>query len=297
MDRIWKHLIRMLIVLAIPMWASCQSGVRHSRLADHGTTVRVSDPDDPSLPLSEGQRRILKRVGFTQVSMPFGVLLAADEGMPPAYVSKAATILAEMMDQDMDGLVDDPEVSRFLVRQEDCWLAMPMDQETWESEQLPQLERVLGYDIIIPEWWMEIGGPQPDARACSVMVEEIHHFMTQFGFSEAYPDIFGVNDWDSIIAQETLRAQCDFWQHPENDCPDSPADHPGDCRDPSCDVVEFYQQVVILRSGMKPGWYGIGFPQDREELESKLGTPIRSVIDDPRYHQLTKPLTFRYPVE
>ncbi|MBG80409.1 MAG: hypothetical protein CMJ39_06855 [Phycisphaerae bacterium] len=259
--------------------------------------VVVSTPEDPQWDLSNRERVALKNVGFTQVSMPFGVLIAADQEMPRAHVRQAAAILAEMMDQDMDGVVDDSVVADLLRQREVCWLAMPMDPDHWERQQLPQLERVLGYDIIIPEWWMEIRGDQPDERARAVMVEEVHHFITQFGLSEAYPEIFGVNDWESVIARETQRAQCDFWQHPENDCPGSPAEIGGDCSDANCDVVEFYQQVVVMRAGMQPGWLGIGFPEDRDQLEALLGEEIRQAMDDPRYHQLRTPLTFQYPMQ
>jgi len=259
--------------------------------------VRLTSPSDPALPLLERERTALLSAGMTQVAMPFGVLLAADGDMPAAYVRQAAAILAELMDQDMDGVADDPTVAEALRRRDRAWLAMPMDDEAWEEEQLPQLERVLGYDIIIPEWWMEVRGPDPHERARAVMVEEVHHFMTQFGFSEVYPDVFGVEDWSSVIAREAQRARCDFWQHPENDCPGRPAESPGDCSDPSCDVVEFYQQVAVLRAGMEPGWRGIGFPRDRAELEAKLGPEIKAAMEDPRYHQLRAPLSFAYPVE
>jgi hypothetical protein len=259
--------------------------------------IHVTTPMDPALPLLERERSVLGETGMTQVAMPFGVLLAADGDMPAAYVRQAAAILAELMDQDLDGVVDDPAVAAVLQRRDQAWLAMPMDHEAWEEEQLPRLERVLGYDIIIPEWWMEVRGSEPDDHARAVMVEEIHHFMTQFGFSEVYPTVFGVDDWSSVIARETRRAQCDFWQHPENDCPGSPAELRGDCSDPNCDVVEFYQQVAVLRAGMEPGWRGIGFPRDRAELEAKLGPEIKAAMEDPRYHQLRAPLTFAYPVE
>ena len=39
-----------------------------------------------------------------------------------------------------------------------------------------------------------------------MMVEEIVHFMTQFGWSELYPVQFGVNGWSSVIAKETQAA-------------------------------------------------------------------------------------------
>ena len=257
--------------------------------------VRVTSVDDPGLGLLERERAALRDAGMTRVAMPFGVLLAADAGMPPAYVVEAAAILAEMMDQDLDGVADDPVVAAALARRDVAWLAMPMDPERWEEEQLPRLVEDLGYDIIIPEWWMEVSGPEPDRRGRAVMVEEIHHFMTQFGFSTVYPDVFGVEDWSSVLGRETDRARCTFWQHPENDCPGSPAEIPGDCTDPSCDAVEFYQQVAVLRAGMEPGWFGIGFPRDAGELEALLGAELKAAMDDPRYHQLRRPLTFEYP--
>ncbi|MBG84131.1 MAG: hypothetical protein CMJ40_06235 [Phycisphaerae bacterium] len=291
-----KSLLIMFSMMCVLVVSGCRTTNSVPLSGGEEIAVHVSDPDDPCWSLTNRQRETLKQVGFTQVSMPFGVLLAADEDMPPAHVKQAAAILAEMMDQDMDGVVDDPRVAAVLARHETCWLAMPMDEEQWEESQLPRLERVLGYDIIIPEWWMDVRGSEPDERARAVMVEEIHHFMTQFGFSEVYPEIFGVDGWDSVIARETMRAQCDFWQHPENDCPGRPAEYGGDCSDPSCDVVEFYQQVVVLRAGMEPGWYGIGFPEDRVELESRLGREIKEAMDDPRYHQLDRPLQFDYPV-
>lgn len=257
--------------------------------------VRVTSVDDPELVLLDRERAALRDAGMTRVAMPFGVLLAADAGMPPAYVVEAAAILAEMMDQDLDGVADDPMVAAALARRDVAWLAMPMDPERWEREQLPRLMEDLGYDIIIPEWWMEVSGPEPDGRGRAVMVEEVHHFMTQFGFSTVYPDVFGVEDWSSVLCRETDRARCTFWQHPENDCPGSPAEIPGDCTDPSCDAVEFYQQVAVLRAGMEPGWFGIGFPRDAGELEARLGAELKAAMDDPRYHQLRRPLTFEYP--
>jgi len=259
--------------------------------------VLVTTADDPALPLLPRERAALLETGMTSVAMPFGVLLAADERMPLDYVRQAAAILAEMLDQDVDGAADDPAVVAVLARRDVAWLAMPMDHERWETEQLPRLLDDLGYDIIIPEWWMEVSGPEPDAHARAVMVEEIHHFMTQFGFSTVYPAVFGVDDWTSVIARETRRAQCDFWQHPENDCLGRPAEIPGDCSDPNCDVVEFYQQVAVLRAGMQPGWRGIGFPRDAEELEARLGDEIKAAMDEPRFHQLRGPLSFDYPVE
>ena len=152
----------------------------------------------------------------------------------------------------------------------------------------------MGSEIIIPEWWMRSGDDNSVAHATVVLVEEVSHFMLQCGYSRVYPEQLGVTSWSSIIAKETQRAQCDWWQHPENDCPDNPSETGGDCSDPGCDVVEFYQQVLTLRAGMEPGWRGIGVPRTKEELELKLSDEMKAMMDDPKYHQINRPLSFDY---
>ena len=162
--------------------------------------------------------------------------------------------------------------------------------------ELPILENELGYDIIIPSWWMGSTNDEPNEHSKAVMVEEITHFLTQFGYSPCYPNKFGVENWSSIIAQETLNAQCEWWQHPENNCSDSPAQSEGDCSHLNCDVVEFYQQVLILRAGMQSGWLGINFPFTSNELEELLSDQMKELMDNPMYHQLKNPLSFNYPI-
>ena len=258
--------------------------------------IYIGQYTDPRFPLTTSEREALAQAGCTQCVMPFGILIAADSRMPKEYVRTAGAVLAEILDQDMNGEPDDAKLVEVLRNRKRAWLAMPMDEDNWEYSQRPILNRVFGYDIIIPSWWLDVSGPVPDARARAVIVEEVHHFVTQFGYSVVYPETFGVDDWDSVLGQETLRAQCVFWQHPENDCPGSPSIVGGDCEEPNCDAVEFLQQVVVLRAGMTPGWFGIGFPSDSNILEELLSTEFKAVLDNSRYHQLAKPLTMVYPI-
>ena len=264
--------------------------------ASRPTPIPILDCRDPRLDLDADQRAALADVGFSRCAMPFGVLLAADDRMPAAYLELAAVVLAEMLDQDHDGVPDDAALVALLKNRDVAWLAMPTDRRDWERRQLPRLEGVLGYDIVIPAWWLDVRPDGPDARGRAVTVEEVHHFITQFGLSRLHPAVFGVDDWTSVIARETARAKCVFWQHPENDCPGRPARSPGDCSDPNCDVVEFFQQAVVLRAGMKPGWRGIGFPETAAALEPLLSPGFKAALDDPAYHQLRRPLRFDYPV-
>jgi hypothetical protein len=258
-------------------------------------TCTVLSTDDPRVLLEPSQREALLKADMTRCAQPFGVLVAADSRIPTETLSLAARVLAELLDQDMDGVADDPAVVEAIRNPNVAWLAMPHDHDDWEEWQLPGLQRKLGYDIIIPTWWMIGDEERDEARVKAVVVEEIVHFLTQFGYSAVYPAQFGVDDWTSVIARETQRAQCVFWQHPENDCPGSPAESRGDCSDPNCDVVEFYQQVLVQSVGMEPGWRGIGFPETREELEGLLSEEIKRIMAEPSFHQLRKPLRFTYP--
>ena len=45
---------------------------------------------------------------------------------------------------------------------------------------------------------------------------------------------------------------------------------------------------------MTPGWFGIGFPQDRDSLEALLSEEVKAAIDNPAYNQLREPLGFDY---
>jgi len=253
--------------------------------------------DHSDWPLSQTAKDALMSAGMTQCMMPFDIVIAADQNIPQTYTKMVSTIVSEMVDADRDGLADDRAVVEKLQNATSAWLAIPMEEESWENQQRPLLEEVLGYDLIVPMWWMAEDTPPaiPNAHAKAVMVEEVTHFFTQFGWSSAYPTQFGVENWDSIVAQETQRAACDWWQHPENSCPDQPAEYAGDCADPSCDVVEFYHQVLIVRAGMTPGWFGIGFPETAEALEEQLSAEMKAVMDDPQFHQRKTPLRFSYP--
>jgi len=278
---------------------SCQTGsVKPARQEFGQGLTAVHSCRSPEINLPSDWVEPLSAAGFTKCAMPFGVLIGADHRVPDAYINHAARIVAELLDPDMDGVSNDPTVAKLVRDWRTAWIPMPADPEPWHDHLEEQLGEKLGsYGIMIPQWWMgEFRQDGPDAHATAVMVEEIVHFLTQFGYSPAYPEVFGVEDWDSVIARETKRASCDWWQHPENACPNRPAESGGDCSGSNCDVTEFFHQVLVLRAGMQPGWLGIDFPTTREELEQKLSAGMKSALDDPRYHQIRKPLTFSYPL-
>jgi len=274
------------------------------------TPTHVPDPlsvnihptscSSPEIGISKKWVETLESANFTKCVRPFGVLIGAADGIPDVYIAQAAKIAAEILDPDMDGEPNDSTVFQLVSDYTTAWIPMPTDRNSWISGGVEdELGQKLGsYGLQLPQWWMigdtEFGDLNPDQYAKAVMVEEIIHFMTQFGYSRAYPEIFGVESWNSLIAKETKRASCDWWQHPENDCPNNPRLY-GDCSDPDCDVTEFYHQVLVTKAGMEPGWLGIGFPTTPEELDLKLSPALKAAMEQPKYNQINKPLVFSYP--
>jgi len=255
---------------------------------------------DNQMNLSNLWIETLASTGFTKCVRPFGILIAAQQNVPDIYIKQSAQILAEILDPDMDGIANDLQVVDLLSNYKRSWITMPSQTPVSWGETEEYLQQKLGsYSINLPRWWMigdkEFDNTLPDKRSKAVMVEEIVHYIHQFGYSTVYPDIFGVEDWSSIVARETKTAACDWWQHPENDCEERPAEYEGDCSGSTCDVVEFYHQVLITMAGMKPGWLGIGFPNNYEVLEKKLSKEMKDILRNPTYNQINKPLKYTYP--
>ncbi len=256
---------------------------------------------DAEIDLTNNWIEILESVEFTKCVRPFGILIAAQQDVPDIYIKQSAQIVAEILDPDMDGIANDPQVVDLLSDYKRSWITMPsQNPDSWGDTE-GYLEQKLGsYSINLPRWWMigdkDFDDTPPDKYSKAVMVEEIVHYIHQLGYSTVYPDVFGVEDWTSIVSIETKSAACDWWQHPENDCEDRPAEYDGDCSGPSCDVVEFYHQVLITMAGMNPAWLGIGFPNTYEELDKKLSKEFKDVLRNPIYHQINKPLNYTYPM-
>ena len=256
---------------------------------------------DTEIELTNKWVEALQAAELTKCIRPFGILIAAQEDVPDIYIKQTAQIVAEIVDPDMDGVANDPLVVDLLSDYKRSWITMPsQNPDSWSDIEQSLQQKLNSYSINLPRWWMigdrNFDDTPPDKHAKAVMVEEVFHFIHQFGYSTVYPEIFGVEDWSSIIALETKLAACDWWQHPENDCDDRPATYLGDCSEPNCDITEFYHQVLITMAGMKPAWLGIGFPNNYEELEKKLSKEFKDVLSNPIYHQINKPLKYTYPM-
>ena len=62
----------------------------------------------------------------------------------------------------------------------------------------------------------------------------IEYFFHRYGYGKVWPEIFGLDNPDSALNKECMKATCVWYQHPQNACPDNPTSE-----DPTvCSTVE-----------------------------------------------------------
>jgi hypothetical protein len=181
-----------------------------------------------------------------------------------------ANIVAQLLDPNCDGKVDDPNVAAKFDRFNDAhaaWLSFGTDAKSEESTMQPYFSSQV--------WKAENLAGTP-----SIALEEAFHMVHQHGWAVVYPDAFGYKQWgnnkQSVACRCMREAQCAWYQHPENGgCTNSNGTKcfnsevqdvfksgaipgtcsSGTCADPSCDCMEFFHKVETTWLGNKFSGY------------------------------------------
>ena len=208
----------------------CAGTEASSSLPDPGTVLSPFDiisPDDAKTKcdnanINNAVVSLLKSKSLTKVACPFGVPVVGHKDFPTGYVLYAANVLARLLDKNQDGAVDDAAVLKGLktdyktiaiggiskatedipVFEDDDWITFGL--QVWKGVLVEEIQE-------LPSGW-----------AKRVLVEEIFHMVTQWGWGIAYPSDVGSNDFTTSIAcREMKRVACcnPGWMHSENRCP------------------------------------------------------------------------------
>lgn len=120
----------------------------------------------------------------------FGIPVIATEQVPDDKVLHAAKVMAEYLDNDEDGLADNPAVVKELVKR-NAFLIMSRDEadeETIRLSDLPQGSTVeVGQNLYAHETFPQGSG----AHGFDATLEEVLHLITHVGYANAYPDVWG----------------------------------------------------------------------------------------------------------
>ncbi len=136
----------------------------------------------------------------------FGIPIYAASGVEGARLVHAANIMAQYLDNDENGIVDNQQVLDKMLAAK-AFLFMWKTESDLENFNPPDgMEgQDLGNDETIPEWHTNGKQGQFDAS-----LEEVWHLITHTGYSTLYPDIFGESVGSSLAnAMDVARGgQC-----------------------------------------------------------------------------------------
>ena len=170
---------------------------------DDTDPVQVSAGNDPNFTIVAHTD-----AGFTETNrkvVVFGIPVYAYSDVEDSKLLHAANIMAQYLDNDEDGTVDNVTLLTALTTNN---AALFM----WKSESQINLEaQDLGADESIPAWHTNGHTGQFDAA-----LEEVWHVITHTGYANAYPTIFGENAGTSLSNAMDIARGGNFTTIPNN---------------------------------------------------------------------------------
>lgn len=225
-------------------------------------------------------KQVFEAEGKTRCIQVYDVMIAAGAQVDTTSMQYAANILAQLLDLDCDGKVDNSEmVKEYLSFFEKPtaktgWLAMGVDEQSERSHGL-------GAGAFGSMLWKSYGRGN-DYRPQNLL-EETFHMIHDRGWANVYPDYVGARPWgssdQSVACMCMQEAQCKWYQMPLNGgCTDSDGNNCtdgeqlgdvvqaadkvvaqnvpgtcsyGGCNWPTCDCMEFVHKVMTAWIGNK----------------------------------------------
>lgn len=155
----------------------------------------INPGKDPNFTIVENNDSRAKKANRKVIV--FGIPIYALEAVSDTKLLHAANILAQFLDNDEDGIVDNPLIVETIIAQQSGLFL-------WYKESDANKIRLqdLGDEESRPQWHTNGHTGKFDAA-----LEEVWHVITHSGYSEAYPDVFGESAGSSIAkAMDKARA-------------------------------------------------------------------------------------------
>jgi len=159
---------------------------------------------------------------FTQYIDVFGVGVYATSDIPENKVFHAAGVMAQYLDNDEDGLPDDPEVVRALQAKNAAIYIFPRPDSRAEDDFNDTIEELLySGEIVVQPLYGEETFPDGMARGeFDPTLEEIFHIISNSGYAYAYPEIFD-EEPGTAIANAMDEARGGYFEEVPDEYPDA----------------------------------------------------------------------------
>ena len=276
--RIKGYLINLkFLILLLFIFTSCHDNYQNCIDLDYGSEyIKIRG-------VEESDKNYFKY--FCKTTEVFGVKIYATENVANDKIFHAASVLAQYLDNDEDGVVDNELVLNELVEKK-VWLLMVENESELDAAiRIPPMGKPF-QDLHDEEVTLINGSPRFDAS-----LEEVLHLITQHGYAEVYPNIFGENK-DSEIAKAMDMARGGYFKNVPNSYP-SNAWYTYDDKtcDYSCQITEYTYWALTSILG------GQNYPGRLDEIkqEWRLNTKEKVKNSDPIVFSLMTDPQFNLP--
>tara|TARA_Y100001935_G_scaffold21064_1_gene15399 strand:- start:1051 stop:1932 length:882 start_codon:yes stop_codon:yes gene_type:complete len=276
--RIKGYLINLkFLILLLFIFASCHDNYQNCIDLDYGSEyIKIRG-------VEESDKNYFKY--FCKTTEVFGIKIYATENVANDKIFHAASVLAQYLDNDEDGVIDNQLVLNELVEKK-VWLLMVENESELDAAiRIPPMGKPF-QDLHDEEVTLINGSPRFDAS-----LEEVLHLITQHGYAEVYPNIFGENK-DSEIAKAMDMARGGYFKNVPNSYP-SNAWYTYDDKtcDYSCQITEYTYWALTSILG------GQNYPSRLDEIkqEWRLNTKEKVKNSDPIVFSLMTDPQFNLP--
>ena len=276
--RIKGYLINLkFLILLLFIFASCHDNYQNCIDLDYGSEyIKIRG-------VEESDKNYFKY--FCKTTEVFGVKIYATENVANDKIFHAASVLAQYLDNDEDGFVDNELVLNELVEKK-VWLLMVENKSELDAAiRIPPMGKPF-QDLHDEEVTLINGSPRFDAS-----LEEVLHLITQHGYAEVYPNIFGENK-DSEISKAMNMARGGYFKNVPNSYPsDAWYTYDDKTCDYSCQITEYTYWALTSILG------GQNYPGRLDEIkqEWRLNTKEKVKNSDPIVFSLMTDPQFSLP--
>ncbi len=279
-------------------------GVASSQII--GNNVMESIEVTPRIEIAKipSEFSVFRQVNCDKYVNVFGVHIFASPTTPEDKLSHAAGVLAQYLDNNEDGIPDNTRVLSHLVSR-NVFIIMPGTEAEMERLEMEPVEAAgyrFGQDLYgeetKPDFLVDGKINAPDGGYYDGALEEILHPITQHGYANAYPEVFG-EERGSTLANCMDAARGGYFEQVPKGGPKSgyPAEAWYHYTDETCDygcmVTEYIYWALTSILGTQ------NFPGRHEALkvEWELNTRERVKTGDAAVYELLTDPQYKFPTK
>ena len=271
-----------------------------------GDNVMQSIEVTPKIEIVEvpSEFSVFRQTGCDRYVNVFGIHIFASPTIPDKKLSHAAGVLAQYLDNDEDGVPDNTRVLSHLVSR-NVFIIMPgteAEMEKLEMDLVAEAGYRYGQDLYgeetKPDFLVDGKINAPDGHYYDGALEEILHPITQHGYANAYPEVFG-EERGTLLAKCMDAARGGYFEKVPKGGPKSgyPAEAWYHYTDETCDygcmVTEYIYWALTSILGTQD------FPGRHEalEVEWELNTRERVRTGDTAVYELLTDPQYKFPTK